>query len=59
MCTRNRVHKEKEVVSKLHVCTNDIVKKYASYKFEFSTRLLNKFSFNITIKKRHVYIDIG
>jgi len=26
MCTRNWVHKQKEVVSKLHVCTNDIVK---------------------------------
>jgi len=26
MCTRNRVHKQKYVVYKLHVCTNDILK---------------------------------
>ena len=31
MYTRNRVHKHKGVVSKLHVCTNDIVKMYSSY----------------------------
>jgi len=39
-CTRKRVHKQKEDVSKLHVCINDIVKMYASYIFHFSTRNL-------------------
>jgi len=33
------VHNQKEVVSKLHVCTNGIVKIYASYIFQFSTRI--------------------
>ena len=39
--TRKRVFKNKEVVSKLHVCTNDFGKMFASYIFHFSTRILN------------------
>jgi hypothetical protein len=38
--TRNRVCKHKEVVSKLHVCTNDLRKMCALYIFHFSTKIL-------------------
>jgi len=40
LLTSNRVFKHKEVVSKLHVWTNDLEKMWASYIFHFSTRIL-------------------
>ena len=94
--TRNRVFKNKGVVSKLNVCCNGLGKMWASYIFHFFTKNSNlhtyeyilyiffiiyvamsnihflgldnvkwlvknkstKVSFKITIRKRHVYIDI-
>jgi len=38
--TYNRVFKNKEVVSNLHVCSNGLEKKWPSYTFHFSTRIL-------------------
>jgi hypothetical protein len=37
--TRNRVFKHKDVVSNLHVCSNDLRKMWASFIFHFSTRI--------------------
>jgi len=41
LLTRNRVFKHKEVVSKLHVCSNGLWKIWATYIFHLSTRILN------------------
>jgi len=36
----NRVFKQKEVVTNLHVCSNGLWKMWPSYTFHFSTRIL-------------------
>jgi len=40
LLTSNRVFKNKEVVSNLHVCSNGFWKMWFSYTLEFSTRIL-------------------
>jgi len=46
--TRNRVFKQKEVVSNLHIFSNGLEKMWASYIFNFSTRILTSTHTNIS-----------
>ena len=51
MFTRNRVFKQREVVSNLHVCCNGFGKMWASYIFQFFKRILNS-----THKKYNIFL---